>query len=78
MSFIVDEEVPDDADFDWVRAYPTGRSMTELEMHSAALANPTSARTSAFFYIRCSDFEADVPKVCKQDFLSESDSAKKK
>ncbi len=44
--------VPDTADFEWVRDYPRGASMTELEMHLAALANPTDKTQKAFFYLR--------------------------
>lgn len=71
-------QVPDGDEFAWVRDYPAGRSVTELEMHSAALHRPASASTSAFFYIRDSQFEADVPKMCRQDFVSESETARNK
>lgn len=50
-------EVPDTAEFDWVRNYPPGASVTELEMHSAALSQPNKIRERSFFYIRDSTFE---------------------
>ncbi len=48
--------VPDTPEFDWVREYPPGASVTELEMHLAALADPESAKNRAFFYFRDNSF----------------------
>ena len=50
-------DVPDTEEFDWVREYPQGASVTELEMHSAALAKPREAMENAFFYFRDNSFE---------------------
>ena len=49
--------VPDSPEFDWVREYPSGASVTELEMYLAALADPGSAQDKAFFYFRDHSFE---------------------
>ena len=49
--------VPDTPEFDWVRAYPSGASVTELEIHSAALARPREKKDYAFFFLRDSSFE---------------------
>ena len=49
--------VPDTPEFDWVRSYPTGASVTELEMHCAALANSKKMKDKAFFYLRDPAFE---------------------
>ena len=49
--------VPDSPEFDWVREFPSGASVTELEMHCAALVNPTDAQDRAFFYIRDNAFQ---------------------
>lgn len=48
--------VPDEERFDWVRDYPSGRSITELEMEHACLAAPDQVTGRAFFYIRDSSF----------------------
>ena len=49
--------VPDTSEFDWVREYPSGASVTELEMHCAALVRPHEAQDTTFFYFRNNDFE---------------------
>ena len=49
--------VPDSPEYDWVRAYPPGASVTELEMHYAALSRPKDVLEKAFFYIRDTTFE---------------------
>ena len=45
-------QVPDTSDYDWVREYSPGRSITELEIHHAALCEPDKAVGKAFFYMR--------------------------
>jgi telomerase protein component 1 len=48
--------IPGDEDFDWVRDYPTGASLTELEMQMAALSPmPWMNESTAFFYLRDHD-----------------------
>jgi telomerase protein component 1 len=53
-------DVPDHSRFDWVRQYPTGRSITELEIQLAVLNDPYAA-TGSFFYFRDNLFTHDVP-----------------
>ena len=48
--------VPDTPQFDWVREYPAGASVTELEMYSAALCKPADAVGKAFFFFRDNSF----------------------
>ena len=49
--------LPDLPEFDWVRDYPAGASVTELEMFAGALSKTDEARERAFFYMRDSGFE---------------------
>ncbi|XP_019622302.1 PREDICTED: telomerase protein component 1-like [Branchiostoma belcheri] len=70
--------VPDSPEFDWLKSYPAGRSMTELEIHHAALADPSAAQGRAFFYFRDPSFESDVSGKLRDSFLSESSSSKEK
>lgn len=64
-----------DPALDWVRSYPAGRSITELEMQLAALSDPASA-TGSFFYLRDKQFIRDVPQDLRKYFI-ESDAAQK-
>lgn len=50
--------VPDHDRFDWVKEYPEGRSVTELEMYLGAVKNKNP---HAFFYFRSQAFLKDVP-----------------
>jgi len=52
--------LPDTPEFDWVRAYPRGASITELEMSLAALPETSRVRDNAFFYIRDNTFMRSV------------------
>ena len=47
---------PDTEEFDWLKEYPRGRSITELEMQHAALCDPLSCVGKAFFYMRDDTF----------------------
>jgi len=49
-------DIPSAPEFDWVREYPAGASVTELEIHLAALAKPLGALEKSFFYFRSSQF----------------------
>ncbi|KAL4232139.1 hypothetical protein ACF0H5_009714 [Mactra antiquata] len=73
-------EVPDTAEYEWVRKYPAGASVTELEMQAAALNNNklSEMKDRAFFFLRDSKFEKDVPKVYKEEFLSENSTSAEK
>ncbi|KAK3095524.1 hypothetical protein FSP39_015646 [Pinctada imbricata] len=69
-------DVPDTQEFQWLKAYPQGASVTELEMHSGALCDPKKLARNAFFFIRDPNFEDSIPKEFKDDFVSESDKQK--
>ncbi|XP_071942652.1 telomerase protein component 1-like [Antedon mediterranea] len=62
-------------EFDWLKDYPTGRSITELEMQHGALANPESAVGRAFFYFRTDAIIDKIPDKWKSDFRNDSLSA---
>eukprot|EP01124_Arcella_intermedia_P006950 TRINITY_DN1421_c0_g1_i1.p1 TRINITY_DN1421_c0_g1~~TRINITY_DN1421_c0_g1_i1.p1 ORF type:complete len:2329 (+),score=518.76 TRINITY_DN1421_c0_g1_i1:65-7051(+) len=72
-----DYDVPDQPRFRWLKNYPKGRSITELEMELAALSDPSSAN-GAFFYFRNPNFIADVPDNLLRSFLDESEASKDK
>ena len=44
--------VPNTEQYDWIREYPKGRSITELEMFHGALSDPDKVTGKAFFYFR--------------------------
>jgi len=49
--------VPDTPEYDWVRNYPKGASVTEIEMMAGALMNPREMIDRAFFFLRDTSFE---------------------
>eukprot|EP00731_Ephydatia_muelleri_P016594 Em0009g1018a len=63
---------PDTPEYDWLREYPAGRSITELEMHHAALCNPDKVTGKAFFYFRHPSVSQHIPQSFRADFESES------
>ena len=65
-------QVPDTSDNDWVKEYPSGRSITELEMYHAAICEPDKAVGKAFFYFRDPSSMERVPHEFMKDFKSES------
>ncbi len=67
-------QVPDTSDNDWVKEYPTGRSITELEMYHAAICEPDKAVGKAFFYFRDPSATELVPSDFMKDFKSGSHS----
>ncbi|XP_061446484.1 telomerase protein component 1 [Rhineura floridana] len=69
--------LPDEPQFEWMKSYPTGRSITELEsvQFLNGCNNPASA-SRAFFYLREPDFLGSVPDAWKADFVTESEEAK--
>lgn len=74
--WIQDEyQVPDTPKYDWLRELPTHKSITEVEMHHAALCDTDKAVNKAFFYFRDPAFISDVPTEYKEDFESESEEA---
>ena len=77
--WIQDEyNVPDTPEFDWLKEFPTQKSITEVEMYYAALCNPDKATDKAFFYFRDPAFLDKVPPQYKTDFESESEVALQK
>ncbi|KAK7488729.1 hypothetical protein BaRGS_00020026 [Batillaria attramentaria] len=69
-------QLPDTPEFDCVRQYKQGASVTELEMHFGALSDIPKTKGRAVFFIRDSLFEKDIPLGFKPDFVSESEEAK--
>lgn len=63
-----------DPKFDWLKSYPAGRSVTELEMHYGALKDPSNAK-QAFFYFRDQSFVSQVPQEHRKIFEPESKEA---
>ena len=63
---------PDTPEYDWLREYPAGRSITEIEMHHAALCNPEKVSGKAFFYFRHPSVIQHIPQSFRADFESES------
>lgn len=76
--YISDYIVPNNPEFDWVKEYPPGASLTEMEIYCAALANPSASMERSFFYFRNKLFESQIPEKWKKDFLSESESSHNK
>ena len=64
--------VTDNEEYDWIREYPSRRSITELEMHHAALADPDKAMNKAFFFFRDKAFLSEVPDEHLGSFVSSS------
>ena len=71
-------QVPDTPEYDWLKEFPPRRSITEVEMHHAALCNPDKAVDKAFFYFRALSALDTVPKELKYHFCDESDEASEK
>eukprot|EP01116_Phalansterium_solitarium_P003945 TRINITY_DN1478_c0_g2_i3.p1 TRINITY_DN1478_c0_g2~~TRINITY_DN1478_c0_g2_i3.p1 ORF type:complete len:2362 (+),score=859.43 TRINITY_DN1478_c0_g2_i3:58-7143(+) len=70
--------VPEQPKYDWVRAYPPGRSITELEIQQGCLrdtaADPHAARrgrSRALFYVRDGKFLPKVPAEYRADFVDD-------
>lgn len=64
--------VPDTPEYDWVRNYPTGSSVTELEMHLGVLMNPIQKQDKSIMMIRNNAFIKNVPKEFLSDFAAEN------
>ncbi|GFO40942.1 telomerase protein component 1, partial [Plakobranchus ocellatus] len=69
-------QVPDTSEFDWVRSYAAGASVTELEIQLGALSKVGNSRDTAFFFIRDNSFEKSVPAPFLSDFVAESETHK--
>ncbi|GIY87685.1 hypothetical protein CDAR_118681 [Caerostris darwini] len=68
---------PDSPDLQWVKEYPHGLSITELEMYAGALKEK-SIKKKAFFYIRNNSFLSQMPEKWRKDFDSEDPESKQK
>ncbi|XP_053114992.1 telomerase protein component 1 isoform X3 [Hemicordylus capensis] len=68
--------LPDEPQYEWVKSYPAGRSITELEaVQFLNSCNDPAAGSRAFFYLREPDFLDSVPETWKADFAAESEEA---
>ena len=77
--WIQDEyNVPDTPEFDWLKELPKRKSITEVEMHHAALSDTDKAVGKAFFYYRDPSFLNTVPPQFMGEFDSESEEARNK
>ena len=65
-------QVPDSPEYDWVREYPSGRSITELEMYHAALCDTDKVVGKAFFYFRDLAINNQIPEDMKDEFQSDT------
>uniref|UniRef100_A0A5F8GHB9 Telomerase associated protein 1 n=1 Tax=Monodelphis domestica TaxID=13616 RepID=A0A5F8GHB9_MONDO len=68
--------LPDHPHFHWVKDYPPGRSVTEMEvMQFLNRGSHQQGVSPALIYLRDSSFLSSVPDGWKIDFASESDEA---
>ena len=70
-------DVPDEPQYDWVRQFDKGHSLTAMEIYHGVLRDPIMS-VRAFFYFRDPAFLSDVPESSRSDFLPESDEAAEK
>ncbi|XP_033757244.1 LOW QUALITY PROTEIN: telomerase protein component 1-like [Pecten maximus] len=70
--------VPDTAEYDWVRESKPGMSVTEMEMYAGALSQPQESQQTAFFFLRDSQFEKNIPPEFTSDFVAENAECKEK
>ncbi|XP_067398637.1 telomerase protein component 1 [Emydura macquarii macquarii] len=70
--------LPDAPPYEWVKSYPRGRSITELEAAQflSGQEDPASA-VPAFFYLREPDFLGSVPEAWRGDFAAESEATRR-
>src|SRR3990167_9686972 len=67
--------VSEDPQLSWLKEYPTGRSITELEIHFGALQHNVGVGSA--IYIRDSAFSHSVPEEYRQAFISSPEDARK-
>ena len=70
-----DYHIPESTEYEWLKEYPTNRSITELEIYHAAMAQPEEAQNKAFFFFRDPSFLHEVPQEHLSSFASESHEA---
>uniref|UniRef100_A0A8C5SGA3 Telomerase protein component 1 n=1 Tax=Laticauda laticaudata TaxID=8630 RepID=A0A8C5SGA3_LATLA len=68
--------LPEEPQYEWVKTYPSGRSITELEtVQFLKGSHDPTAESRAFFYLREPDFLGSVPEAWKKNFGAESEEA---
>ncbi|KAG3261475.1 telomerase associated protein 1, transcript variant X1 [Ictidomys tridecemlineatus] len=68
--------LPDHPHFSWVQQYPSGRSVTEMEVMQFLNRNQRlQPSAQALIYFRDSSFLSSVPDAWRPDFISESKEA---
>ncbi|PNI22226.1 TEP1 isoform 4 [Pan troglodytes] len=68
--------LPDHPHFHWAQQYPSGRSVTEMEVMQFLNRNQClQPSAQALIYFRDSSFLSSVPDAWKSDFVSESEEA---
>uniref|UniRef100_A0A2K6SDJ7 Telomerase protein component 1 n=1 Tax=Saimiri boliviensis boliviensis TaxID=39432 RepID=A0A2K6SDJ7_SAIBB len=68
--------LPDHPHFHWAQQYPSGRSVTEMEVMQFLNRNQRQQPSAqALMYFRDSSFLSSVPDAWKSDFVSESEEA---
>ena len=75
---LVDYKAPATPEYEWLAEYPPGRSITEVEIYHAALADPEKAQNKAFFFFRDAAFMSEVPEEHHSSMLSETFETKQK
>lgn len=69
-------DLPDHPHFHWTQRYPSGRSVTEMEvMQFLNRGQRSEPSDQALIYFRDPGFLSSVPDVWKPDFISESEEA---
>uniref|UniRef100_A0A7S4G7Z1 TROVE domain-containing protein n=1 Tax=Eutreptiella gymnastica TaxID=73025 RepID=A0A7S4G7Z1_9EUGL len=59
-NYVVDK--PESECFAWLKGFPPGRSVTELEMMQGALRDDIKGDSKAFFYLRKPQFKDQIPQ----------------
>ncbi|XP_029437372.1 LOW QUALITY PROTEIN: telomerase protein component 1 [Rhinatrema bivittatum] len=72
-----DYNVPDVPEHEWLRSYPKGRSITELEIMQFLNQGGSSDLPRAFLYLRDPACLSSVPDCWRKDFAAESPEAKR-
>ncbi|XP_062916230.1 telomerase protein component 1 isoform X3 [Mobula hypostoma] len=68
--------LPDLPQFQWVKDYPRGRSITEMELMQFLRQNPGDPRQTCFVYTRDPAVQRSIPEQWTPDFSAESEEAK--
>ncbi|XP_067870025.1 telomerase protein component 1-like [Heterodontus francisci] len=73
-----DYSLPNLPQFEWVKAYPQGRSITELEIMQFLRRNDDCASQTSFFYTRDPAVQSSIPEQWRPDFTAEVRGSEKK